>query len=102
MPQLAMGSSDRIPTETLPKFPNWFRQLIGFGTLLVGVTIAYANLKSDVRDQSTRLEQTEAHMREADARAKEVEQRLNAMAADLAEIKADMRYVRRSIEGRPH
>ena len=78
-------------TETLPRFPNWARQSVGFGTILVAVTIAFANVKSDVRDVSTRSEQREL-------RLQKVEDRGEKLLTEISEIKADVRYMRQAYD----
>ena len=84
-------------TETLPKFPNWVRQVLGFGSMIVVLSGAFYSIKSDVRDISTRTEQRGARL---DA----LENRTDKMGQDLSDIKGDVRYMRQMIEnssGRP-
>lgn len=83
--------TDYDSNETLPKFPNWVRQAIGFGSIIIAISTAYYSLKSDVRDVSTRYEQR-------GLRLDEVEKRTDKMGQDLSDIKGDMRYVRQMIE----
>jgi hypothetical protein len=87
-------------TETLPRFPNWMRQLLGFGTLIATVTLAWGALKSDVRDQNTRLEQQVERAKASEQRQDRIEGRLNSISDDVVSIKSDMRYVRRAVESR--
>ena len=78
-------------TETLPKFPNWVRQFIGFGGIIITICGAYYSLKSDVRDVSTRSDQR-------DLRLDSVEKHTDKMGQDLSDIKGDVRYMRQMIE----
>lgn len=85
-------------TETLPNFPNWLRQLCGFGAIFATIIIYATNIKSDVRDLSTRGEQRDVQIRDTQTRTKEVEERMGRLSADVADIKSDVKWIRRDAE----
>ena len=88
---MSRAHSSLEATETLPKFPNWVRQAVGFGGIIIAICGAFYSIKSDVRDVSTRSDQR-------DIRLDAVEKRTDKMSQDLSDIKGDMRYVRQMIE----
>lgn len=91
VPHNRRDDGNELSTETLPRFPNWFRQLLGFGTLLAAVILYAEKVKSDVRDIATRSEQREQRLLTVEARTEKI-------YADLGDIKADVRFLRQVME----